>query len=290
MFLPLEGEVGWGWNPQVGSGTPLPRGPPEYWRILETKYPLCLLSGGEYASLLNDHHFFDRRPIMKKVRGFTLIELLIVIAIILILIAIALPNFLEAQLRARVTKAKAELRSLNTALQSYYLDWDVYPDESEGAVSTTGEGLGLLKLTSPIKYIATIPEDPFGTFDTEFQSDSSFILYESGGMEVGALNAMGGAYHGCRDCLITFCMWSKGPDRAQLISGENPHYGGSTWNYSPTNGSKSKGSLYVWGGDPFFIGVRMDFLNKKYMHDERTQVGLLVDGQMYLHRFPPILP
>ncbi|MBE7490114.1 prepilin-type N-terminal cleavage/methylation domain-containing protein [bacterium] len=35
--------------------------------------------------------------------GFTLIELLIVIAIILILISIALPNFLEAQLRAKVT-------------------------------------------------------------------------------------------------------------------------------------------------------------------------------------------
>ncbi|MBK7496274.1 MAG: prepilin-type N-terminal cleavage/methylation domain-containing protein [Candidatus Omnitrophica bacterium] len=34
-------------------------------------------------------------------RGFTLIELLIVIAIILILIGIALPNFLEAQVRAR---------------------------------------------------------------------------------------------------------------------------------------------------------------------------------------------
>jgi len=40
-------------------------------------------------------------------KGFTLIELLIVIAIILILIAIALPNFLEAQIRARMTRAKA---------------------------------------------------------------------------------------------------------------------------------------------------------------------------------------
>jgi type II secretion system protein G len=227
---------------------------------------------------------------MTKTRGFTLIELLIVIAIILILIAIALPNFLEAQLRARVTKAKAELRSLNTALQSYYLDWDVYPDESEGAVTTSGEGLGLFKLTSPIKYITSIPEDPFGTFDSEGQSDTSFILYESGGMEVGPLNAMGGAYRGCSECMITWCMWSKGPDSAQAISGENPHYGGPVFNYSATNGSKSTGSLYVWGGDPFFIGVRMDSLNKKYAQDQRTKVGLLVDGQKYLHRLPPILP
>lgn len=50
-----------------------------------------------------------------KRRGFTLIELLIVIAIILILISIALPNFLEAQERARVAKAKGNLKSMKTA-------------------------------------------------------------------------------------------------------------------------------------------------------------------------------
>ncbi|MCA9437110.1 MAG: prepilin-type N-terminal cleavage/methylation domain-containing protein [Candidatus Omnitrophica bacterium] len=55
----------------------------------------------------------------RKKSGFTLIELLIVIAIILILIAIALPNFLEAQIRARVTKANGELRSIATALFDY---------------------------------------------------------------------------------------------------------------------------------------------------------------------------
>jgi len=56
---------------------------------------------------------------LKSRKGFTLIELLIVIAIILILIAIALPNFLEAQIRARVTKANGEMRSLATALFDY---------------------------------------------------------------------------------------------------------------------------------------------------------------------------
>jgi prepilin-type N-terminal cleavage/methylation domain-containing protein len=56
---------------------------------------------------------------LRNRKGFTLIELLIVIAIILILIAIALPNFLEAQIRARVTKANGEMRSLATALFDY---------------------------------------------------------------------------------------------------------------------------------------------------------------------------
>jgi prepilin-type N-terminal cleavage/methylation domain-containing protein len=54
---------------------------------------------------------------MRK-RGFTLIELLIVIAIILILIAIALPNFLEAQIRAKTAKAYGEMRSLATAIEA----------------------------------------------------------------------------------------------------------------------------------------------------------------------------
>ena len=60
-------------------------------------------------------------------RGFTLIELLIVIAIILILIAIALPNFMEAQIRARVAKVQGEHKSLQTAIEEYRTDWPMYP-------------------------------------------------------------------------------------------------------------------------------------------------------------------
>ena len=60
-------------------------------------------------------------------KGFTLIELLIVIAIILILIAIALPNFLEAQLRAKITRVEAEFRTLATAIEAYKADYGKYP-------------------------------------------------------------------------------------------------------------------------------------------------------------------
>ncbi|HUT24281.1 MAG TPA: prepilin-type N-terminal cleavage/methylation domain-containing protein, partial [Sumerlaeia bacterium] len=56
--------------------------------------------------------------------GFTLIELLIVVAIIAILAAIAVPNFLEAQVRSMVSRVRADLRSLATAQEAYFTDWN----------------------------------------------------------------------------------------------------------------------------------------------------------------------
>ena len=64
-----------------------------------------------------------------RIRGFTLIELLIVVAIIAILAAIAVPNFLEARVRSQVSRVKADQRSYGTAIESYYVDWNEYPND-----------------------------------------------------------------------------------------------------------------------------------------------------------------
>lgn len=94
-------------------------------------------------------------------RGFTLIELLIVVAIIAILAAIAVPNFLEAQTRSKVSRARADLRTIATALESYAVDYNRYPSTPFFGTS------GVLRvvpnlLSTPIAYISTAQmSDPF---------------------------------------------------------------------------------------------------------------------------------
>jgi len=58
---------------------------------------------------------------MKK-KGFTLIELMIVVAIIGILAAIAIPDFLKFQAKARQSEAKTNLASITTSEISYFAE------------------------------------------------------------------------------------------------------------------------------------------------------------------------
>src|SRR5689334_11783624 len=84
--------------------------------------------------------------------GFTLIELLIVVAIIAILAAIAIPNFLAAQVRAKVARVKEEFHTLVTGLESYRTDNNAYPEDYRDSADFWA--VGLVQLTTPVSYVS----------------------------------------------------------------------------------------------------------------------------------------
>jgi type II secretion system protein G len=77
-------------------------------------------------------------------RGFTLIELLVVVAVLAILAAVAVPNMLEAQVRAKVSRTRTDLRTAATALEAYYVDNNAYPPN-----------LNLRPISTPVAYVSS---------------------------------------------------------------------------------------------------------------------------------------
>ncbi len=207
-------------------------------------------------------------------KGFTLIELLIVVAIIAILAAIAVPNFLEAQTRSRVSRAQNDLRTISLAMESYYVDNGTYPVRVRDSPRTgsTASATDQTYLTSPISYLSAVPKDVFRQLGKV--GDTNYVLY-------------GGNYGALTDGSFTFSYYpynawmthSIGPDLwtntasyrsykwvlANEARGEAGNYGfdadgnrigtggGGTSNgdglrYDPTNGTTSFGDIHRWEG------------------------------------------
>ncbi len=196
--------------------------------------------------------------------GFTLIELLIVVAIIAILAAIAVPNFLAAQTRSKVSRVLSDLRTLRTAVESYAVDNNRVPRMTWGPIYGDvlyGEDVfGTLPaiITTPIAYITSQPFDPFAT-GTGASVDAQLYTYQApdtmedlfrrnGGGVVPVPGKPGYIYRPgnrsenakMRFYFGSYVLWSIGPAGPNKVTGSN------FWlQYDPTNGTISEGHVYV---------------------------------------------
>lgn len=89
--------------------------------------------------------------------GFTLIEILVVMAIIAMLAVMVAPNIFQQQAGAQRDAALGQMASLETSIQTYFLDMQEYPDSLADLVDNES---GSARWNGP--YIRRIPADPWG--------------------------------------------------------------------------------------------------------------------------------
>lgn len=196
-------------------------------------------------------------------RAFTLIELLIVVGIIAILAMVALPNMLEAQMRAKVSRIKSDLRTVVTALDSYRVDSNAYPtyhyvDNSRsntgmsfhvgGTITDVGQSppfAGPNPLTSPVAYLSKFPTDLFGGRGSNSPTEAADFYYVNWDYAVGVLPESSGwqtVFDLVRKRQGSWRLHSPGPDQA---GPETDAVTGIEVVYDPTNGTVSGGDL-LW--------------------------------------------
>lgn len=207
-------------------------------------------------------------------RGFTLIELLIVVAIIAILAAIAVPNFLEAQTRAKVSRVKADMRSIATAVESYYVDTNRYPTGWGILVNQSDDNShSLFLLSTPIAYLSSANiQDPFvdKQDDTAMYTTIQWDPMTEDGRMMSAYNASL-SYVSLTELPTWWILFSQGPDLksgfgdwtptgAAIAGDPESNVQVRIYNadsalgdfmdtvYDPTNGTVSVGNLYRAGG------------------------------------------
>ena len=176
---------------------------------------------------------------MKYKLGFTLIELLIVVAIIGILAAIAVPNFLNAQMKANISRTYADMRTVSVALEQYMLDWNSYVEDHDWPDTPTQRGL--FRLTFPVAYLSTLPIDAFTSKLAKNYSE------RNQNFELGTGNAFDPAKQWPNQAYIII---SAGPNLIEEVD-RNDEFPFTTTikSFDISNGVRSDGDIVRLGGN-----------------------------------------
>jgi general secretion pathway protein G len=116
------------------------------------------------------NHFQDDRQINRRLRarrahqgGFTLIEIMVVVIIIGLLAAVIVPTVINKVDDARISKAKADIQSLETALTMYRLDNSKYPTTDQGLQALVAQPTDpSVRHWRPGGYLQRVSKDPWG--------------------------------------------------------------------------------------------------------------------------------
>jgi general secretion pathway protein G len=126
-----------------------------------------------------------RRSKLPKDAGVTLVEMMVVIVIIGLIAAVVAINVLPAQDTARVEKARADVRTLEQALELFRLDQARFPSTEEGlealATAPAPDATGIAKRTEA--YVRRLPADPWGRpyiYVAPGQEGRPYDLYSTG--------------------------------------------------------------------------------------------------------------
>lgn len=117
--------------------------------------------------------------------GFSLIELMVVILIMSLLAAVIFVNVAPVGDRSRVAKARADIATLEGALEQYSLDMYRYPSEADGLEALSRAPAGANEANyRPGGYIRRIQLDPWGNSyqyaNPSERSNAAFDLYSLG--------------------------------------------------------------------------------------------------------------